>query len=70
MQTLTIHQVTSIQINETEHYPSDKQGNAFNTRRIKVEDITGSIFEIVLFADDAKALTMNADWNQGQSITL
>lgn len=70
MQTITIHDVKSVELLKTEHFEADKEGAAFNTRRLRVEDKDGNICELVLFSSDEKALTITADWNQGQSITL
>jgi hypothetical protein len=70
MQTITIHDVKTIELLKLEAFESDKDGAAFNTRRLRVEDKDGNLYDIVLFSDKKEALTITADWNDDQSITL
>jgi len=70
MQTITIHDVKTIELLTVESFEADSNSAAFNTRRLRVEDKDGNSYEIVLFSNDAKALTINADWNENQSITV
>ena len=65
MQTINIHDVSSIKL-------SDKSSNrrAFNVRTLDIIDAYGHKIVIELFAHDPQALTINADWNQDQAITV
>ncbi len=70
MQTITIHEVKTIELLTVESFEADSNSAALNTRRLRVEDKDGNSYEIVLFSNDANALTINADWNENQSITV
>ncbi len=49
---------------------SPRSAKAFNVRRLTIIDSNGYKIDVELFSDNAKALTVIADWNQDQSITL
>ena len=72
MQTLNIHDIKSITISEISNFDRDsnKLREAFSVRRLDIIDINGNKTSIELFADNAKDLTIVADWNNDQSITL
>lgn len=70
MQTLNIHQVQSVTLSEASHYEAEINREAFSVRRLEVTDISGNKISIELYANDPKALTINADWNDGQSIIV
>jgi hypothetical protein len=70
MQTLNIHQVQSVTLSEISHYEAEINREAFSVRRLEVTDTSGNKISIELYANDAKALRVIADWNQDQSITL
>lgn len=67
---LNIHQITSITIDEVFSFEKTPSRDAFSVRHLKITDANGNVVTLDLFSDDAKALTIHADWNQGQSITL
>lgn len=56
MQTISIHDVKTIELLKTESFESDKDGAAFNTRRLRVEDKDGNLYDIVLFSDNQESL--------------
>lgn len=72
MQTLNIHDIKSITISEISNFDRDsnKLREAFSVRRLDIIDINGNKTSIELFADNAKDLTIVADWNNDKSITL
>lgn len=70
MQTLSIHQITSIELGEVSSFEKTRDREAFHARHLIITDANGNRLAIDLFSNDPKALTINADWNQGQSITL
>jgi len=72
MQTLNIHDIKSITLSEVSNFErnADKLREAFSVRRLNITDISGNRISIELYADDAKALTVIADWNQDKTVTL
>jgi hypothetical protein len=70
MQTLSIHEIKSIELESTQSFDAEKNRAAFSVRALNITDIHGNKITIDLFSHDLKALTINADWNQGQSIVL
>lgn len=72
MQTLNIHDIKTITLSEITSFDRDsnKLREAFSVRRLDIIDINGNKTSIELFADNAKDLTIIADWNNDQSITL
>lgn len=70
MQTLSIHEIKSIELGEVSSFEKTSNRKAFHVRHLIIIDLNGNKLEIDLFSNDKKALTINADWNQGQSIVL
>ncbi len=70
MQTINIHEVQSITLSEVSSFDQTSSRPAFNVRRLTIIDSNGYKIDVELFSDNAKALTVIADWNQDQSITL
>ena len=70
MQTLSIHEIKSIELESIQSFDAEKNRAAFSVRALNITDINGNKITIDLFSHDVKALTINADWNQDQSITL
>jgi hypothetical protein len=70
MQTLSIHEITSIELGEVSHFEKSSNRKAFYVRHLIIVDLNGNKIDIDLFSNDQNALTINADWNQNQSITL
>ena len=70
MQTISIHEITSIELGEVSSFEKTSDRAAFHVRHLIITDASGYRIAIDLFSNDQKALTINADWNQNQSITL
>ena len=70
MQTINIHEVSSIKLSEVTSFDKSANRRAFNVRNLEIMDAYGNRITIELFAHDPQALTINADWNQGQSIIV
>jgi hypothetical protein len=70
MQTINIHEVSSITLSEVSSFDETSHRPAFNVRRLTIIDNNGYKIDIELFSSDLKALTINADWNNGQLITV
>ena len=70
MQTINIHEVQSITLSEVSSFDQTSNRPAFNVRRLTIIDSNGYKIDVELFSNNAKALTVIADWNQDQSISL
>lgn len=70
MQTINIHDVSSIKLSEVSSFDKSSNRRAFNVRTLEIIDAYGHKITIELFSHDPQALTINAEWNQEQLITV
>lgn len=70
MQTINIHSIKSIELGKVSTYKTSSTRSGFSARRLTIIDENGNKIDIELFSKDPEALTLNAEWNQDQSITV
>lgn len=68
MQTINIHEVTSVKLGTVSTFAKSSNRKAFNVRTLEITDAYGNKIAIELFATDREFLTLNPNQEELESI--